>query len=160
MTAGHNALRGSGPGQKDAFDDAMAQVGCPDRRIDRLCITCCSLLPTFTSRRMSGATSLRRKRDGFFVAFTFGHHGPDHSGDLVGKRNGGDLRRPTCQQGREPGPMPSAMDLGVSDDSERADYKQAAQIAVSLFADTAEPVPTPARMLLRHEPDPGREAAP
>ena len=41
-TAGHNALRGSGPGQKDAFDDAMAQVGCPDRRIDRLCITCCS----------------------------------------------------------------------------------------------------------------------
>src|SRR5258705_8116724 len=42
MTAGHNALRGSGPGQKHAFDDAMAQVGCPDRRIDRLCITCCS----------------------------------------------------------------------------------------------------------------------
>ncbi len=41
MTAGHNALRGSGPGQNPAFDDAMAQVGCPDRRIDRLCITCC-----------------------------------------------------------------------------------------------------------------------
>ena len=32
MTAGHNALRGSGPGQKHAFDDAVAQVGCPDRR--------------------------------------------------------------------------------------------------------------------------------
>jgi hypothetical protein len=32
MTAGHNALRGSGPGQKQAFDDAVAQVGCPDRR--------------------------------------------------------------------------------------------------------------------------------
>src|SRR4051794_17890023 len=42
MTAGHNALRGSGPGQQHAFDDAMAQVGCPDRRTDRLCITCCS----------------------------------------------------------------------------------------------------------------------
>ena len=42
MTAGHNALRGSGPGQKPAFDDAVAHVGCPDRRIDRLCITCCS----------------------------------------------------------------------------------------------------------------------
>src|SRR5580698_7453635 len=40
MTAGHNALRGSGPGQKDAFDNAVALVGCPDRRIDRLCITC------------------------------------------------------------------------------------------------------------------------
>src|SRR6516225_6809305 len=34
MTAGHNALRGSGPGQKAAFEDAVAQVGCPDRRID------------------------------------------------------------------------------------------------------------------------------
>jgi hypothetical protein len=40
--AGHNALRGSGPGQKPAFDNALALVGCPDRRIDRLCITCCS----------------------------------------------------------------------------------------------------------------------
>jgi hypothetical protein len=42
MTAGHNALRGSGPDQKHAFGDAMARVGCPDRRIDRHCITCCS----------------------------------------------------------------------------------------------------------------------
>lgn len=42
LTAGHNALRGSGPGQKLAFDNALAHVGCPDRRIDRLCITCCS----------------------------------------------------------------------------------------------------------------------
>ena len=55
--AGHNALRGSGPGQKHAFDNALAQVGCPDRRIDRLCITCCSPFPTFTSRRMSDAIS-------------------------------------------------------------------------------------------------------
>ena len=38
VAAGHNALRGSGPGHKHAFDNAMAQVGCPDRRIDRLCI--------------------------------------------------------------------------------------------------------------------------
>jgi hypothetical protein len=34
MTAGHNALRGSGPDQKLAFDNASTQVGCPDRRID------------------------------------------------------------------------------------------------------------------------------
>src|SRR6266853_6134919 len=33
---GHNALRGSGPGQNLAFDNALAHVGCPDRRIDRL----------------------------------------------------------------------------------------------------------------------------
>ncbi len=57
MTAGHNALRGSGPNQTDAFDDALTQVGCPDLRIDRLCITCCSPLPTFTSRRLPGAIS-------------------------------------------------------------------------------------------------------
>src|ERR1700751_1184754 len=42
MTAGHNALRGSGPGQDRAFKDSVALMGCPDRRIDRLCITCCS----------------------------------------------------------------------------------------------------------------------
>ena len=42
MTAGHNALRGSGPGQKPALDSAVALVGCPDLRIDRICITCCS----------------------------------------------------------------------------------------------------------------------
>ena len=30
--AGLNALRGSGPGQKVAFANAMARVGCPDRR--------------------------------------------------------------------------------------------------------------------------------
>ena len=34
MTAGHNALRGSGPDQQPAFDNAWGQLGCPDRRID------------------------------------------------------------------------------------------------------------------------------
>ena len=34
MTAGHNALRGSGHSQKHAIEDAMAHVGCPNRRID------------------------------------------------------------------------------------------------------------------------------
>jgi hypothetical protein len=57
VTAGHNALRGSGPGQFHAFDNAVAQVGCPDRRIDRLCITCCSPFPTVTSRRMPDVIS-------------------------------------------------------------------------------------------------------
>jgi hypothetical protein len=48
MTAGHNALGGSGPGHKRAFNDALAQVGCPDRQIDRLCITSC---PEQTAQR-------------------------------------------------------------------------------------------------------------
>ena len=56
--------------------------------------------------------------------------------------------------------MFGAMDLGVTDDGERAGHEQAAQIAVTLFADTAEPALTPTRMLFRHEPNPGREVAP
>jgi hypothetical protein len=52
MTAGHNALRGSGPGQFPAFENAMALVGCPDRRIDWLCITCSS--PSQPSHHANG----------------------------------------------------------------------------------------------------------
>src|SRR3954449_608199 len=51
ITAGHNALRGSGPGQKLAFENAVAPMGCPDRRIDRICIRVLFALPTFTSRQ-------------------------------------------------------------------------------------------------------------
>ena len=39
--------------------------------------------------------------------------------------------------------MLGAMDLDITDDSERADHEQAAQIAVTLFADTAQPVLAP-----------------
>src|SRR5918994_4926402 len=56
--------------------------------------------------------------------------------------------------------MLGAMELGIANDGERAVHEQAAQIAVTLFADTAEPVLATARVLLRHEPDPGREIAP
>src|SRR6476619_1133478 len=87
------------------------------------------------------------------------HHGPDHSRDLVGERDSSNLRPPR-QQGREPGPMFGAMDLGVTDDGKRAGHEQAAQIAVTLLADIAEPVLASARVLLRHDTDPGREVAP
>src|SRR6266852_2335602 len=53
--------------------------------------------------------------------------------------------------------MLGAMDLGITDHGERAGGEQAAQIAISLFADAAELVLAPARVLLRHQPDPGRE---
>ena len=160
MTAGHNALRGSGPDQQLAFKNAMAHVGCPDRRIDRLCITCCS--PSQPSRRASCPARFRssRKREGFLVSLAPCHHGPDHSGDLVGERDSRNLGRPPCQQSREPGPMCGAMNLGVTDDSERAGHEQAAQIAVTLFAYIAEPVLASTRVLLRHDTDSGREVAP
>ena len=93
MTAGHKALRGSGPGQNRAFNDAVARVGCPDRRIDRLCITCCS--PSQPSHHIGCPmrSRSRHERGGFFVAFALGHHRPRHPGDLVGERDGRDLGR-------------------------------------------------------------------
>src|SRR4030042_51362 len=62
----------------------------------------------------------RRKGDGFLVELALSHHGPSHSGDLVGERDGGDLGRPPRQQGREPGPMLGAMGLGIADHGEGA----------------------------------------
>src|SRR5258705_2144408 len=160
MTAGHNALRGSGPDQKLAFKNAMAQVGCPDRRIDRLCITCCSPSQPSHHAGCPARSRLPRKRDGFLVSLALDHHGPDHSRELVGERDSSNLGRWPLQQCREPGPMFGAMDLGVTDDRERASHEQAAQIAVTLFADIAEPVLASTRVLLRHDTDPGREVAP
>src|SRR5260370_42464372 len=87
----------------------------------------------------------------------FSHHGPGHPRDLVGERDGGNLRWPPRQQRREPGPMLGAMDLGVADNGERTGHKQAAQIAVTLLADPAKPVLAPPGVLLRHDPDPGGE---
>src|SRR5438067_13406504 len=45
--AGHNALRGSGPNQKHAFKDALTHTGCPDPRIDLVCITSSVLANSF-----------------------------------------------------------------------------------------------------------------
>ena len=125
MTAGHNALLGSGPGQLPAFDDAVALVGCPDRRIDRLCITCCSPSPTFTSRRMSTRSHSRRKCDRFSIAFAPGHHGPSYSGDLVGESDRGNLDRPPRQQCGEPRSVSDTMDLGITNDCECTRCEQA-----------------------------------
>src|SRR5215470_2667349 len=106
---------------------------------------------------MSGMISLRRKRDGFFVLLTSRHHRPRHPGKLVGERDGCDLGGTPRQQCGEPRPAPGAVDLGVANDSECASRKQAAQVAIALFADTAELVLAAARALLGDEPDPGRE---
>ena len=51
------------------------------------------------------------------------------------------------------------MDLGIANDGECTGHEQAAQIAIPLFADTAEPIPTAARVLFGNQPDPGREVA-
>jgi hypothetical protein len=103
MTAGHNALRGSGPGQKRAFDNAVALVGCPDRRIDRLCITCCSSSQPSHHARYPARSRSRRERGWFLVVVAPGHHGPRHPGELVGKRDCRHLGWPARQQRGKPG---------------------------------------------------------
>ena len=155
MTAGHNALRGSGPGQKDAFENALARVGCPDRRIDRLCVTCCSPSQPSHNTGWSDAISSRRRHCGPLVVFAPGHHGPGYACDLVGECDGSDFRWPPLQQRGEPGPMFAAVDFSITDDGERAGHEQAAQIAVTLLADTPKSVFTSARVLPWHESNPG-----
>src|SRR5262244_1982683 len=98
----------------------------------------------FTSRRMPDAICSRCERDGFLVALVLGHHRPGHSRDLVGECDGSDLGRPPRQQCRKPWSMFSAVELGIADHGERTGREQAAQIAVSLLADAAELVFTPA----------------
>ena len=57
--------------------------------------------------------SIRRERLDHMIVFdALGPHGPGHPRDLVGKRDGGDLRRPPREQCREPGPTLGAVDLG------------------------------------------------
>jgi hypothetical protein len=51
--------------------------------------------------------------------------------------------------------MLGAVDFGIADHSKRARREQAAQVAITLLADTAELVFAPARMPLRHQADPG-----
>jgi hypothetical protein len=53
--------------------------------------------------------------------------------------------------------MFGAMDFGITDNGERASHEQAAQIAIAAFTDTAEPIVTSTRVLLRYETNPGRE---
>src|SRR4029079_7293651 len=116
-----------------------------------------TLHPHITPDGCPARSLLRRECDGFLVSLASGHHCPSHSGDLVGERDGGDLRRSPRQQSREPRPVLGAVNLGVTDHGQRAGGEQAAQIAIALLADTAELFPAPTRVLLGHEPDPGRE---
>jgi hypothetical protein len=54
----------------------MAQVGCPDRRIDRLCITCCSPSQPSHHAMVHGAISSDPQRGRTIVSLARSHHGP------------------------------------------------------------------------------------
>src|SRR5436305_14353731 len=44
-------MRGSGPNRKHAFKDALTHTGCPDPRIDLVCITSSVLANSFNFKR-------------------------------------------------------------------------------------------------------------
>ena len=48
--------------------------------------------------------------------------------------------------------MPGAMDIGIADDGECSGHEQAAQIAIALFTDAAEPLLAPLECCLRTSP--------
>src|SRR5262249_22986375 len=115
MTAGHNALRGSGPGQKPAFEMHW------HKWVVLIAGSTGSALRAVGPSQPSHHAGCRRDRsrreyDGFLVAITAGHQGPRHSCDLVGERDRNDLGRPPRQQCGEPGVTFGAMDLGIADD--------------------------------------------
>ena len=163
MTAGHSALRGSGPGQKPAFKNALAVwvvliAGSTGSALRAVRPANLHITPVL------GAISSDSQRGRIIVSLARGHHRPGRSGELIGKRNGSNFGRPPSQQRGDPRPIPGAMELrpilgamefGIADDGECAGHEQAAQIAVPLFADTAEPSPTAARVLFGDQPDPG-----
>jgi hypothetical protein len=61
---------------------------------------------------------------------TADHHRPGHPCDLVSKRNGGDLDRPTADEVSEPRPLRAVL-AGISDDSHRAGDEQPAQMSIA-----------------------------
>ena len=150
LAAGHNALRGSGPGQKDAFEDAVARVGCPDRQIDRLCIR--AVRPFQPSHHAGYPTrSLSNlERSGLPVTASLRHQGPRDPSELVGECDSRNLSRSPYQQCHKPGPMFGPMNFGIADDGERSRREQATQIAIPSFADVAKLVLASARILLRN----------
>src|SRR5262249_56359851 len=100
------------------------------------------------------------ERDGFLIALTLRHHGPSHSRDLVGERDGRHFGRPPGQQRGEPGPMPGAVEFGIADHRQRPGREEATQISVTSFTDVAELFLAAARVLLGHQPDPSPDAPP
>ena len=84
--------------------------------------------------------SSSRERGWFLIAFALRHHRPRYPCDLVGECDGCDLRGSPRQQHCEPRPMPGAMGFGIADYCQRASREQATQIAITAFADIAEPI--------------------
>jgi hypothetical protein len=86
LTAGHNALHGSGPVKTMRSTMRWAEWVVLIAAIDRFGITCCSPPNHHPTRSLS-----HREHDGIFVALTSCHYCPRHPGNIVGERDGSDF---------------------------------------------------------------------
>ena len=140
------------------FKSAMTQTGSPDPRNDRVCITSSCprqlVLPICLLASLTLPAAVR-----LLVSLAAHHDGPGHPCDLVGERNGGDLGGSALHQSCEPGPLGAVLSR-ISDNGHGAGDQQPSQVAIALLGDAAEPFLAAGRMLLRHQPDPGRKIAP
>src|SRR6202045_5316545 len=131
MAAGPNALRGSGPNRKHAFEYALTQAGSPDPRNDRICITS-SCPRQFVEAFGPCPLCCHRERFRLLEAFPAHHHGPGHACNLVGQCDGSDPDRPAFHNPREPEPFCTVLP-GVSDDSHSSRDEQPSQISITLL---------------------------
>ena len=107
--------------------------------------------------RLSGRQQQRR----LLVSLAAGHDGPGHDGpgharNLVGERDRRHPGRSALHQSSEPWPVLRAVALGIADDGCCAGDQQPSQVSITLLGDAAEPILAARRVLLRHQPDPGR----
>src|SRR5476649_2406191 len=135
----------------------MTQAGSPDPSNDLVCITSFALTNSF-GRSDGWYRSRCQQQLRLVVSLTAHHHGPRDPGDFVGQRDTRDLDRSTAHQPYEPGSLGAVL-LRVADHCRGSSDKQPSQIAIALFGNVAKSLLATSRMLLRHQPDPGRKTA-
>ncbi len=101
MTAGHNAFRGSGPGQKLALEVLWPKwvvliTGSTGLHYVLSALSNRSVTPyrrdLVLHSRASSRPRLPGERDRLPVPLTLGHHRPRHPRELIGQRDRGDSR--------------------------------------------------------------------
>ena len=146
----------SGPGQKHAFKDAVAQMGCPDRRVDRLSHYMQLPFPNLLAPIEPARTQLCCKRNWFAIAFAAYHHRPDHSYNLIGQCNGRDLDRSPCHELSQPWTARVSQLFDTLDDGECAKHQQRSLIPIASFGDATQSIFAARRILFGNQTDPSR----
>ena len=162
MAAGHNALRGLGPGHKHALKGRSGTIGL-SRSVGRLAWVRYSFIAL--SNFVGGSSppvrvaALYRGQPRWLKLFASRHHGPGDAGDLVGQGDGGDLGGSPAQEPDQPGMARIAHLLGAPDHRQGTDDEQLSQVSITRFRDTAEAFLAARGVLFRHQPDPGTQVA-